>query len=203
MINILIELDIGVSDFIDQINIAHVTKQPPKTNSLLVAHWNCAPRWCIANWEAKFDYTDRWWSGYLNSINNLPSFWILEWSCGKRVHDSCRMDWYLRSKTKKNVFFSQKMIGLDTDFFEGFENTERRQWWWNVFCRLSMGDPPHLMDGLLWHNFCCFTWPGPITWISRKWPIWYTGFLHDRSWISPWIKSISNELDNICHVFAS
>ena len=28
-------------------------------------------------------------------------------------------------------------------------------------------------------------------------------FLHDRPWISPWIKSISNELDIICHVFAS
>ena len=107
MINILIELDIGVSDFIDQINIAHVSKQPPKTNSLLVAHWNCAPRWCIADWEAKFDYTDRW-SGYLNSINNLPSFWILEWSCGKRVHDTCRMDWYLRSKTKKTCLFLTK-----------------------------------------------------------------------------------------------
>ena len=28
-------------------------------------------------------------------------------------------------------------------------------------------------------------------------------FLHDRSWISPWIKSISNELDITCHVLAS
>ena len=28
-------------------------------------------------------------------------------------------------------------------------------------------------------------------------------FLHDRLWISPWIKSISNELDITCHVFAS
>ena len=28
-------------------------------------------------------------------------------------------------------------------------------------------------------------------------------FLHDRSWISPWIKSISNELDIIIHVIAS
>ena len=28
-------------------------------------------------------------------------------------------------------------------------------------------------------------------------------FLHDRPWISPWIKSISNELDITCHVFAS
>ena len=31
----------------------------------------------------------------------------------------------------------------------------------------------------------------------------YFYFLHDRPWISPWIKSISNELDIICHVFAS
>ena len=29
------------------------------------------------------------------------------------------------------------------------------------------------------------------------------GFLHDRPWISPWIKSISNELYITCHVFAS
>ena len=28
-------------------------------------------------------------------------------------------------------------------------------------------------------------------------------FLHDRPWISPWIKSISNELNISCHVFAS
>ena len=31
----------------------------------------------------------------------------------------------------------------------------------------------------------------------------YNTFLHDRSWIAPWIKSISNELDITCHVFAS
>ena len=30
-----------------------------------------------------------------------------------------------------------------------------------------------------------------------------TDFLHDRPWISPWIKSIYNELDIIIHVFAS
>ena len=29
------------------------------------------------------------------------------------------------------------------------------------------------------------------------------GFLHDRLWISSWIKSIYNELDITCHVFAS
>ena len=28
-------------------------------------------------------------------------------------------------------------------------------------------------------------------------------FLHDRPWISPWIKSISNQLDITCHVFGS
>ena len=33
---------------------------------------------------------------------------------------------------------------------------------------------------------------------------WYNGpFLHGRPWISPWIKSISNELDIIMHVIAS
>ena len=35
------------------------------------------------------------------------------------------------------------------------------------------------------------------------WDIWYLPFLHDRPWISPLIKSISNELDITCHVFAS
>ena len=30
-----------------------------------------------------------------------------------------------------------------------------------------------------------------------------TLFLHDRPWISPWIKSISNELDIVIHVIAS
>ena len=36
-------------------------------------------------------------------------------------------------------------------------------------------------------------------------PIWmlYWCFLHDRPWISPWIKSIYNELDSIIHVIAS
>ena len=34
-------------------------------------------------------------------------------------------------------------------------------------------------------------------------PSTYLYFLHDRPWISPWIKSISNELDITCHVFAS
>ena len=32
---------------------------------------------------------------------------------------------------------------------------------------------------------------------------WYHFFLHDRPWISPWIKLISNESDITCHVFAS
>ena len=31
----------------------------------------------------------------------------------------------------------------------------------------------------------------------------YYGFLHDRPWISPWIKSISNELDMTIHVITS
>ena len=31
----------------------------------------------------------------------------------------------------------------------------------------------------------------------------YVAFLHDRSWISPWMKSISNELDITSHVIAS
>ena len=34
-----------------------------------------------------------------------------------------------------------------------------------------------------------------------KWEIIY--FVHDRPWISPWIKSISNELDIAIHVIAS
>ena len=39
---------------------------------------------------------------------------------------------------------------------------------------------------------------------NSKFPVVaYFVFLHDRSWISPWIKSISNELDITCHVFAS
>ena len=31
----------------------------------------------------------------------------------------------------------------------------------------------------------------------------FTAFLHDQPWIPPWIKSISNELDNIIHVIVS
>ena len=31
----------------------------------------------------------------------------------------------------------------------------------------------------------------------------YSSFSHHRSWISPWIKSIINELDNTFHVLAS
>ena len=36
-------------------------------------------------------------------------------------------------------------------------------------------------------------------WLKRG----ITLFLHDRPWISPWIKSISNELDIIIHMTAS
>ena len=48
-----------------------------------------------------------------------------------------------------------------------------------------------------------------FSWMVNGYMIWinyYTrihNFLHDRPWISPWIKSISNELDITCHVFAS
>ena len=49
-------------------------------------------------------------------------------------------------------------------------------------------------------TFCCCTQhfanyvDGTSNWLV---------FLHDRPWISPSIKSISNELDITCHVFAS
>ena len=46
-----------------------------------------------------------------------------------------------------------------------------------------------------------FDWAGGNQLCIRQFVIWY--FLHDRPWISPWIKSISNELDITCHVFAS
>ena len=43
--------------------------------------------------------------------------------------------------------------------------------------------------------------------IAKKWypqkGMYHSFFLHDRPWISPWIKSISNELDITCHVFVS
>ena len=37
---------------------------------------------------------------------------------------------------------------------------------------------------------------------KRDWYVYNGHFLHDRPWTSPWIKSISNELDITCHVFA-
>ena len=42
-------------------------------------------------------------------------------------------------------------------------------------------------------------------WISNSPKLYgrYSHFLHDRPWISPWIKSISNELDIDIHVIAS
>ena len=40
--------------------------------------------------------------------------------------------------------------------------------------------------------------------MKHEYPDWnYSRFLHDRSWISPWTKSISNELDITIHVIAS
>ena len=39
--------------------------------------------------------------------------------------------------------------------------------------------------------------------LSKSWVVSYVAFLHDRPWTSPWIKTISNELDITCHVFAS
>ena len=41
-----------------------------------------------------------------------------------------------------------------------------------------------------------------IFWYNKSW-LSKAAFLHDRPWILPWIKSISNELDITCHVFAS
>ena len=34
--------------------------------------------------------------------------------------------------------------------------------------RLPVGDPPHLVDGLLWPNSWCLTWPDPISWITSS-----------------------------------
>ena len=67
------------------------------------------------------------------------------------------------------------------------------------------GIPKSMQNILTNHMFCiqykvtmiCFPWQG-----SNYSPGWVI-FLHNRSWISPWIKSISNELDITCHVFAS
>ena len=106
---------------------------------------------------------------------------------------------------RRHFFFSRKMIGY---WFLWRIQTYRKKAVvmkriLSIKLRLPMVDPTHLVDGLLWHNFCFFTWPGPIIWISRKWPVWFTVFSHDRSRISPWIKSMSNELDNTCPVFAS
>ena len=45
----------------------------------------------------------KWQSGRVISIKNLHSFWILEWSIGKRVHDAWRIDNQLRSTAKKKI----------------------------------------------------------------------------------------------------
>ena len=42
-----------------------------------------------------------------------------------------------------------------------------------------------------------------LTWLPVNTTIYKSNFLHDRPWISLWIKSISNELDITCHMFAS
>ena len=68
---------------------------------------------------------------------------------------------------------------------------------------------------LWWWKWCLFT--TLIVWgksvfhnlnlkmvkINDEMNVLRTYFLHDRPWISPWIKSISNELDITCHAFAS
>ena len=79
-------------------------------------------------------------------------------------------------------------------------------------------DQYHIWGFFCWHSLTLL----PAAWISKhtyykvcdginyRFPN-YIGaaidsnelFLHDRPWISPWIKSISNELDISCHVFAS
>ena len=47
------------------------------------------------------------------------------------------------------------------------------------------------------YQYCVWMCPGAECWLKML------NFLHNRPWISPWIKTISNELDIICHVFAS
>ena len=59
------------------------------------------------------------------------------------------------------------------------------------------GDAPTTSE---WSTFYCLLRYGLYSRFGGR-PI--MAFLHDRPWISPWIKSISNELDVICHVFAS
>ena len=46
-------------------------------------------------------------------------------------------------------------------------------------------------------------WPFELLNIGTNDHLEYRPFLQDRPWISPWIKSISNELDIIIHVIAS
>ena len=41
-----------------------------------------------------------------------------------------------------------------------------------------------------------------LNWTHGLTVIWHVCFLHDRSWILPWIKSISDELDITIHVIA-
>ena len=69
---------------------------------------------------------------------------------------------------------------------------------WRFFCRIL--PCIFLTNNVKLVVFMLFTWlPVQLTIPVRNNLI----LLNDRSWISPWIKSISNELDINCHVFAS
>ena len=59
------------------------------------------------------------------------------------------------------------------------------------------GDHIRMLKRVWWQNLKIETC------LYLKKLVTYLYFLHDRPWISPWIKSTSNELDITCHVFAS
>ena len=155
---------------------------PQNTITEPTAHWLFIAIALTADglWTRRLNTPSHSWidrkqhSSHVISIKNLNSFWILEWSIGKRNHDAWRMDNQLRStasKKKKKITemsFSWLMIGY---WFLERIWTYRRQWRWNNCVNkvmLEVGEPPHLVDGLLrpWH----VTWPDLIAWITQNWP---------------------------------
>ena len=137
--------------------------------------------WCTINAPATFALCTKLFVhkvefshiGGVHPLWCLHSFWILEWLGGKRVHDTCRMDCLLWSKTNKKIIsFSSLMIGY---WFSWRIRTYIRQWRWKILWLLSYawrGQSTHLVDELLWPNSWHVTWPDLIAWITPESQFW-------------------------------
>ena len=130
------------------------TKQRPRSDCPLVVHWNCAR----SGWVLSHSRTDRRCEQTAERPRNFNKELAFLFEFWNDRMESVSVGWvanYDRRKTntnQRNVFFHGWY--LVTDFIEGFKHSEASamKHILPIKFRLSVGDPPHLVDGLVWPN---------------------------------------------------